>query len=47
MIRTVQVAGYPECLKPYAVRVGAGSRLDCKYLLDRLSCPTRMIYCNI
>lgn len=30
MTRTVEVAGYPDSLKPYAVRVGAGSRLDCK-----------------
>lgn len=26
--RTVLVAGYPEKLRPYSLRVGAGSRLD-------------------
>lgn len=31
MKRTIDIAGYPESLKPYAVRVGAGSRLDYKY----------------
>lgn len=26
--RTTSIAGYPEDLRPYAVRIGAGSRLD-------------------
>lgn len=31
LARTVEVAGYPESLRPYALRVGAGTRLNCKF----------------